>query len=686
MGGASLTLPERVRETQDTADVTDAPPSWRRIGDLASPVVLVAAVIAIVAMVDAAIRSVPVYLTPDAGHYLEDARALFGDGSRDNRHLPLFPFVLGVIGWFSDDLVALQVTITLVLTAAVAAFVVFIRGRLGSRLGESVGAVVFALSAVYAEAIGWYGGAMVLGVVFAAVAMRALEALFREPQPRRAVIAGVAVGTVGLTHPFWVLVTAQASALVLLASALHALVTRRARGDRVVHHLSCLALAACAALVVMLPVRRFYVEVQNPVELSVSTTNLGLLENWAFREFPPFGVVVLVGLLCLIVAARRLAGDAGARLALWATSIAVVVLVNLVVVSGDPTYTNRILYAVPLLSGTAVAALMAWIVSATDAVAGRRFALVVAAALTVIVCLTAGQMFDERLDAAIPYFNHVAQLELEAVNALRDDEGAVLVAPRSDDDAYAAGLYAWMFEGLLRRRAIGPAYAGVNLFARGISESDDAARIVAGAEVVERGSVQVGRSPGTGVPAHISVRAEDVWSRAFSVGDGVEVRPRAGVDGGITLDLPGSMDAALSLVRLPTGIPKIEMRDGGVRLTVRVGGETAVLDVEARGARFERAHDVPGATRLRVVAHDTTSLALDVRALRDRGALLPVRRYSDSALLAKYRFGYVLAWSGTSELQQLEHRDCFERLRENDVVTTLEVRPECRQARAGPSP
>ena len=120
-------------------------------------------------------HSARLYLSADAGHYLADADAVFGDGVRASRHLPVFPVLLGLLRFATDDLGAVVLGMAAVVVVMAAGFYVFVKGRLGAPLAEMVGVVSFVLAPVMAEGVAWYGASMMLGLGLSLFAMRLVD-------------------------------------------------------------------------------------------------------------------------------------------------------------------------------------------------------------------------------------------------------------------------------------------------------------------------------------------------------------------------------------------------------------------------------------------------------------------------------------------------------------------------------
>ena len=316
---------------------------------------LVAATLAVVR------HSARLYLSADAGHYLADADAVFGDGVRASRHLPVFPVVLGLLRFLTDDLGAVVLGMGVVVLVMAAGFYVFVRGRLGAPLAEMVGVVSFVLAPVIAEGVAWYGASMMLGLGLSLFAMRLIDDAVDRPSPWRVVAAGSLCGLVGLTHPLAFLLLAEVCAVVGVAVVVAPLRAGGRAGWRTglrpaFERARRLAGIGAVALLVAAPAVSFYTSVQNPGTVAFNPARLASLPDWAFREDPWLWVPLLLGgILVLIPGGRALNGTTGLRLGLWGAAVGVVSVGNLLLGGGHESYTSRYAYALPVTAGCAAA-------------------------------------------------------------------------------------------------------------------------------------------------------------------------------------------------------------------------------------------------------------------------------------------------------------------------------------------
>jgi hypothetical protein len=531
-------------------------------------VLLVAAAVAILGLTLIQVEKVPVYLTADGGHYLADADAVFGNGVRELRHLPAFPLVLASVGLFAGDLLAIRIAMALVMAGLMAAFFFFVRGRTGSRLAEATGTIVFVLAPVYAEAVGWYGMATLLGGALSLVAMRLIDDSMAEPSARRIIATGIVCGVVGLTHPHSFVLLFEITVLSLTIVALAAARARRGTRFWTGYEARRRVLAAAGIAVVtaatVLPGAAFYAALRNPQTIEVDLGRLSLVWDWAFRD----GKVLWLGLLASLVlsmpVAKRLRGGSGVRLVVWAGAAAVVVVANLVGLGGHPSYTTRSLYLLPVAPAVAAAVLVAAIVRATS----RRshtggFVLLVGPLVAVAFVAWAASAYSTRLGAAIPFYNTVTEAEWDGMERLTGISGTAVVATKPGDPN-AGTYYAWMIEGIADVAAAGPSEPWLHLLEGPRRASLEAERLVSGSHGIETPSLRVAVTEGTSEPIAVYGRGEGSWNLLAEV----------------TLRGPGGQPTALREVAIDHGSGALTIfADAGGTVTLGLGIGTAELHV-----------------------------------------------------------------------------------------------------------
>jgi hypothetical protein len=661
------------------------------------------------------------YLSADAGHYLADAAAVFGEGVRENRHLPVFPALVGVLRWVAGDFGAVLLGMAAVVVVLLVGFYALVRGRLGSPLAEAAGAAVFILAPVVAEGVAWYGASMLLGLGLALVAMRLVDEAIGDPSPRRVVAAGVACGLVGLTHPLPFALLAQVAAVVAVVA-----LVRAGRGGRAGVRRLGLAVAGVAAVTaaVVAPALPFYTRLQAPVSVSFNPGRLATLPDWAFREDPRLWLpLLLAAAVVLVPGGRALGGERGLRLGLWGAAVAVVSVANLLLGGGHESYTTRYAYALPIAIGCGVAVVVALLLrpGAGGRPVGRAVVALVAVTVVAVVART-GDSYLRRLDVAIPYYNLLTEAEHEAIRWLAGREGTVAVSPKGGDKV-AGTLYAWMIEGLADMRAIGTAEGFVNLLEEATVESLDVERLVAGSAVLESGRVRLSASEGTAAPIEIHGLVGGDWFPLVTLAVGperVDPLPVASVDlsgiddrGSMRVDY-GSLEvrAAVYSDRADAEVAVDVVRVGqvdavtmevdpppfaiGVALAAEGRRASVVRTVRDRrvevelvaegGARVTVEDDVrSGSARVHLEA-GSRGLSVLVRVIGLDPHVAPVAVAADTEILDRRDVAYVYTWRVTGLPPVLAGRVCFREAMANDEVVVFEVLPACRRGGGGAVP
>ena len=671
----------------------------------------------------------PYYVSADAAHYLADADALLGHGVRESRHLPLFPLVLGLTRFLFGTLGGVVAAMLVVLALLVLGFHFLVRDRLGSPAAEAVGALFFVASPLMAEAVGWYGASMLLGLALSLIAMRMVDDALASPTVATAVKAGLVCGLVGLCHPLSFLLLAQVCGLVVPLLVITGARAARRSGLPVGRWLRPRLLAVtgilCIAVVVTLPALRFYTELRSPIAIAFDPARLGALGRWAFRQDAPFWAALLaLSTVILVPGARRLSGDAGGRLAVWALGFSIVPLGTVLLLGGHPSYTSRYLYALPVILATtaAVGFDLLW---RTPPHMGPSGVIAVRVLVAIAVCVSAlrvAESYVSRVDIALAYYNPLTPSELEAVRWLHDRPGTVAVSAKGGD-MVSGTLYAWRIEGLAHTRAIGTDQAFLAVLDSAHRDSVDVDRIFAGSIGLEDGRMRVAASesdvepirlnglvggdwfplaelglapisasPG-GAPVMAAVKDDhgvlsldhgglaveaEVSSRspAETV---ITIRRRAGAPEPLTADLRPPESARSATLRSDGGTLSADVDVNGRRMTVEVQGDGAIARVD-RDART-------GSARLHLeAAPSADTMTFTVRAT----GLDPVRTelssYRDVDLLQRHDVRYLYTWRQSALAPVLSARACFEPAAQNAEVVIFRVRASCiRPAGSGSS-
>ncbi len=658
------------------------------------------------------------YLSADAGHYLADADALFGDGVRESRHLPVFPVLLGVLRLATDDLGAVVLGMAVVVLVLATGFYVFVKGRLGAPLAEMVGVVSFVLAPVIAEGVAWYGASMMLGLGLSLFAMRLVEGVVTKPTLWRVVAAGGLCGLVGLTHPLAFVLLAEVCALVAVASIGPPLLQEGTKGLKAAYRAALpLAGVGAVALAAVAPAASFYTSLQTPVTVAFNPSRLASLPDWAFREDPLLWVPLLLGgILVLIPGGRALNGTTGLRLGLWGAAVGVVSVGNLLLGGGHESYTTRYAYALPVTVGCTVAVvigLLSRLPAATRPGARRAVSVLVGVAV-VALSLQAGHSYFQRLSVAVPYYNLITDDEMEGIRWLDSRPGTVAVSAKGGDKV-AGALYAWMIEGLAHVHALGTAEGYVNLLEEAHAESTDVERLMAGSVVLESGSLRLSASDGTAAPVEVQGRVGGDWFPLVTLAVGPErvdsppvptVQAEASEDGRGTLQVDyGSLEVraamsatgekgelAIDVVRVgeadavsvemdppPFAIGVALQADGsGGTLSRTVREEQVDVRLEADPpTRAQVEEDVrSGTSRLHLEGGEGgVRLRVHVDGLDAETGRVTLLREAD--ILERRDFRYVYTWRATGLPPVLASRRCFAQAMANDEVVVFEVSPAC---------
>lgn len=680
----------------------------RELVPFAAVVVVIAGSLALVAT---QLDTANVYLTSDAGHYLEDSDALFGRGVREIRHPPLFPLFVWVIRLFvANDLLAVKVTILAVLAVLTLSFYVFVRGRTGSMLSDVAATGLFALGPTTAEAVGWFGGASLFGIALSLVALRLISDLIENPAVWRAIAVAIAIAAVVLTHPFSVVFLAETAAAYLAFRFAVALVRTRSLKRTLSLLLSRSGLVVITiggGLLAVVPARTFYSVIQNPLVLTPALDQLSQIWTWAFRDDPVVWLSLLVASFLITPLARWTGGDRGMDVGLTVTALNVVTVFNVAFLQGNLSYVTRSLYFTPVVIATTFGVALAAIFAAASRYRPSAQAVAITASLALIVLVGAPaiQSFTYRLDVAVPYYNQVDQRELAAIDYLSGRKGTVIVTSKGAN-LDAGTEYSWMIEGLARVRALGSGTSFVSLSAIADEETADAERFAAGPAVLEDGRIRAAFDGTTASRIKVYGNVDRTWYHLFDVephsgppavlpstvalssGQGyAEISSQIGAtDPPATVRLDESdhqLHAVFPASQLGAdGQADIVLAVDGGRL--RLTGTGFVWQIGLDGKSVTVSFSAPGV----VAAQNQTSLAMrtsvagqplaitvDVAGLN--GSPTSLRTFTQSQLIQDQDIRYVWTWRSTATLAELAARPCLQLAYENDVVALFNVDGTC---------
>lgn len=686
-----------------------------RLSQIVSIAGVAAAVGLAIAFAVASLNLPRFYLNSDIGHYLADADSLFGHGVREARHPPLVPLLIGATRVFvHDDLVSVRVVAALVLAALGGSFYFFVRGRTGSMLGDFGAAALFVLAPTMAEAIGWFGIGPLLGLAFGLVLLRIVSDLVAEPSVWRAVVGALAAAAVVLTHPFAASFAAESVAVYLGMRSLAGIARIRSPRSLFKANLRLmllLSVVASGGLLALALSFRFYTYVRSPFTLTVAPQNLDLIWTWAFRENAIVWVALLALSLVAVPLGRRVAGQLGLELGLAVAAIDVVVLANVLLLQGDPSYVTRNLYVLPV----SIAATLGIILSSAVNVASRsgRYArpLLHSAswALLIVVGASAFQAYSTRLEVAVPYYNQVNEQELAAIRFLSGTSGTVIVTPKGSD-LQAGTQYAWMIEGLARERALGSGLAAFSLADIADRETADAERFIAGPATLEDDRIRAAFDGTTRMRVKVSVNVAGTWLPLLDIDPvasdlvaspalvSATTEPSGGkISSSLSgIDQPATMrlDSAdhLLQVALPanqlaldhqvTVIPRttsgrFTATGSGVAWAGTLGGERVAYTIDASDdtGRIASLGIASGQAKIEVSQGRSLAIRLGVAGSTARPSAVVV--YTQAQLIRNQSIHYMWTWRSTGMLEELAARPCFTLAFENDDVAIFRVAEGC---------
>ena len=597
--------------------------------------VALAIAIAVPALISARQMShVFAYVSPDGAHALTDSAALTGSGIRPLRHPPAVPLIVSVVRFFANDLSTIRLLGLIGAIAMPLAFYFFIRGRTQSRVGDVAATALFGLAPPTAEAIGWNGIVMLIGICFALVAMRAVDDWLASPTHRRSVIAGIAVALVSLSHPIAFSWLCQVSFLIV-AIELGGIAVRRTDADRQRFGklLRTLPGVLAGTMIAGLVTLAFAGGLQNDVRIAPALSRLRLIGTFGFREQGHFWLVLCAyAAVALPVVAFRSPGPQR-RLAGWAFASGLVATANIVAISAEVSYQTRQLYLLPVAAAVAAGLLVAAAVRSPARATAIASAAIALGTLGVWVLAT--RAFDTRAKEAVRFYNQLDSDQLSAIDWIKAHGGTVAVAPRVDD--FYEGVHtSWLIEGLANVRAIGAGQGFVNQYASERSESDAAVEMIGGTTGEVRANLL--KTQGADGVVRIFGRVDHAWYPIVSVRAALGNPPVVVLSANkiiVTCSSP------LTVAPLTSDGSTLPLRNGAALLRARDGSRvTANLRRDDSGpAAIVGGNDVEytppasgSATEVRV---DIAGLAQDQ---------LRTRTYESARLISERSVRWIWAW------------------------------------------
>lgn len=104
-------------------------------------------------------------------------------------------------------------------------------------------------------------------------------------------------------------------------------------------------------------------------------------------------------------------------------------------------------------------------------------------AVVMLIFVIAAFSYNERLKAAIGYYNTTTTDEISAIEKLSTMGSGTVIVTAKGADRSAGTLYGWIVEGVARRKAVGPGEPYIFLLQKARDDSLNAERVLAGSEV-----------------------------------------------------------------------------------------------------------------------------------------------------------------------------------------------------------
>lgn len=670
--------------------------------------------------------SVPVYLSPDGGHALADARALLGDGPRPLTYLPgwpalLVPMLFAGIGLTTAVGIGLTILVGLLFVGLHALTRPFV-----SSGAAFVGAAAGAGSTAIAELLGWQGGATLLATVGLVFAFVAFERWSRSQRLRDGALVGLCFGIVMASHPFVTVAGAGLLGLRWLVGIRGAPREWRGWGPYAPRGVVVALAVPVVAAAVLLP---RYLAIDVPTGSMFRLPQFGAsidLFGWATRETPAIAVLTLLAFGAVFT-------GPGAIRSVGAGIAAIFVLLP-AVLGGDASYQSRVVYLLPILLGLGGAVLWEGLdrrLRRPPLPPHRLGRLALAGVPIVVSLLLVTIAYPTRLTSAALYYDPLTRDDAQLLTALGADGADGTVATSWSGNRYWGGMAnSWLVEGLSNRRAIGPADPALSTRPSQRLESASIWQVFAGQQGVENGALQVAVGPagwradpaiaanllGTYVPlVYISDLANEYGPpplgeaspMAWSVVDGLATGTRTG-DRGVaasgSLSLNGGT-ASIRWLRGPAGtagewtiwlwpaygLPWRDVTVEGNRIEFGPAGGAGYRDPVAwdrLNPRVAVSADLPAT--LRYVASDPRyrlqAVAITVPTRSDltltveiSGAPIagPTQEFDERSLIAAHDLSHVVVWNDTGWVGRFETSPCWRPGRATTTITSYGVVESC---------
>lgn len=426
-------------------------------------------------------RSVDLYFSADAAHYVGDADALLGHGVREIRHPLFFPALLALFQPFTGDVGAFQLSIGVAAFLLPVSMYLLLRQWI-SPIPSLTGAAFGSLTAPIGELFGWGGGATFIALDFMIFSVAFMELWIRK-RGKQGIFVGTFVGLTAVSHPL----VLGATVFVLVARWGAQGLTRRSlhmdwssTGVRGIG--SVLAVAGGLFLLSS----NYYLQLKTP-GLGWST-NFGLFGGFllfTIRDNVFLLIFLVLGFLLPLPLMKR-------SLFVVAASIGALFVAIPVLTSWDASYSSRVVYFLPIVFSIGGGLLSHWVIGHVRRTPRlRRFEAPVMIGLVLAATIgPCGLGYVDRVQFASAYYQRVHVADLPAFEYLRGGTGTVATSWMGafPDEG---SVNAWFVEALAKRPALGPGAPWLSTLTTVGSAELDLQRFFSGSVGLENGAVQI---------------------------------------------------------------------------------------------------------------------------------------------------------------------------------------------------
>lgn len=426
-------------------------------------------------------RSIDLYFSADAAHYVGDADALLGHGVREIRHPLFFPALLALFQPFAGDVGAFQLSIGVATFLLPVAQYLLLRQWLPP-IPSLTGAALGSLTPPIGELLGWGGGATFIALDFMVFSIAFMELWIRK-QGKQGIFVGIFVGLTALSHPF---VFAATLFVLVVRWAFHGFSRRSISmdwsptgGRGIVSFLTAVGgLSLLSA--------NYYLQLKTPGQGSGSFGLPAGFLLWSVRENVFLVFFLVLGFVLPLLVMKR-------TLLVISASIGALFVAVPVLATWDLSYSSRVIYFLPIVFGIGGGLFGHWIL---EQVRGRtrlrRFEAPVMIGL--ILAATIGPVYGlgyvERLQFASVWYQRFHVADLPAFEYLRGGEGTVATS-WSGGFQDEGSVDAWFVEALGKRPALGPGAPLFSTLATVGPAELDMQRLFSGSVGLENGALQI---------------------------------------------------------------------------------------------------------------------------------------------------------------------------------------------------